>query len=230
MILLQGVRLLFTNWRLSLLQVLPAMWIWAAMLDLKLHLIKGRDFKLWYGADALALVMAVAVVTMASFYLNAVFAMAISVTPPEPIRGAFKRTRDHAAAVLVVAILPGLALGVSAVLVPRWGLDWFVFSLGVVVAFLMVTYVVVPARMVGIRAKRASSRKDQITSTVVSTTLGAIVCTPAYVLGRVGLIMLGSRTLAVLGGVLLAAGLTLQAGSSGAVKAVKVSAKLLAGH
>ena len=36
--LFDGVKLLFTNWRLTLIQVLPAMWIWAAMYDLKLHL------------------------------------------------------------------------------------------------------------------------------------------------------------------------------------------------
>src|SRR5262245_659000 len=34
--LFQGVRLLFFNWRLTLVQVLPAMWVWVAFLDLKL--------------------------------------------------------------------------------------------------------------------------------------------------------------------------------------------------
>ena len=40
--LFEGVKLLFANWRLTLIQVLPAMWIWAAMLDLKAHLLHGR--------------------------------------------------------------------------------------------------------------------------------------------------------------------------------------------
>ena len=35
--LFDGVKLVLTNWRLTLVQVLPAMWIWAAMYDLKLH-------------------------------------------------------------------------------------------------------------------------------------------------------------------------------------------------
>ena len=39
--LFDGVRLVFTNWRLTLVQVLPAMWIWAAMYDLKLHVSPG---------------------------------------------------------------------------------------------------------------------------------------------------------------------------------------------
>src|SRR5690348_17223926 len=40
--LFQGLRLVFSNWRLTLVQVLPAMWIWAAMLDLKAHVFKGK--------------------------------------------------------------------------------------------------------------------------------------------------------------------------------------------
>jgi hypothetical protein len=42
--------------------------------------------------------------------------------------------------------------------------------------------------------------------------------------------MLGSHTLFILGCVLLAVGLTLQAGATGAVKAVKMSAKLVSGN
>src|SRR5215469_16992020 len=37
--LFDGVKLLFTNWRFTLIQVLPAVWIWAAMLDLKIHFL-----------------------------------------------------------------------------------------------------------------------------------------------------------------------------------------------
>jgi len=42
--LFQGVKLLFSNWRLTLIQVLPAMWIWLALLDLKVHTFKGKEF------------------------------------------------------------------------------------------------------------------------------------------------------------------------------------------
>ncbi len=43
-LLLDGLKLVFSNWRLTLLQALPAMWIWLAMLDLKLHVLHGRSF------------------------------------------------------------------------------------------------------------------------------------------------------------------------------------------
>ena len=41
--LFEGLKLLFSNWRLTLIQVLPAMWIWAAMVDLKAHVLHGKS-------------------------------------------------------------------------------------------------------------------------------------------------------------------------------------------
>jgi len=42
--LFNGLRLLVTNWRLMLVQALPAMWIWAATVDLKAHVLRGKEF------------------------------------------------------------------------------------------------------------------------------------------------------------------------------------------
>ena len=60
--------------------------------------------------------------------------------------------------------------------------------------------------------------------------LGAVVTSPPYLLGRVGILLLGSHTLFILGIILLCVGGVLEAGAEGAVKAVKVSAKLVTGH
>jgi hypothetical protein len=42
--LFNGLRLLVTNWRLTLVEILPAMWIWLAMFDLKAHVLHGDSF------------------------------------------------------------------------------------------------------------------------------------------------------------------------------------------
>jgi len=226
--LFQGLRLLFSNWRLTLIQVLPAMWIWVALLDLKAHVFKGKEFHTWHGAVELLLVVVIALVTAASFYLNAVFAFAISRPGKPQIRPAFALARRHLGVVLGVGLVVGLALGVSAIVVPRWGRPWFTLSLGIVIGVMMLTYVTVPARIVGI--KPTGSRRDKMAASLVGGTLGALVCTPPYVIGRIGILLLGgSNILFALGIVLLAVGLTLQAGATGAVKAVKMSAKLAAG-
>jgi hypothetical protein len=225
--LYQGLRLLVRNWRLTVIQVIPAMWIWAAVLDLKLHLLEGREMRVWYGADALGAVIAIMVVTAASFYLNAVFAFAISSPGKPQIRPAFTRVRHHLGVVLTFGFVVGAALGTAAIVVPRWGRWWFAVSLSIVVGVMMLTYVTVPARLVGLKPN--VSRRDKLTATVVGGAVGAIVCTPPYILGRIGILLLGSHVTFVIGVVLIALGFTLQAGATGAVKAIKMSAKLVAG-
>jgi uncharacterized membrane protein len=225
--LFHGLRLLFSNWRLTVIQVPPAMWIWAAMLDLKLHVLKGEEFHAWQTSAQILLVGVIAVVSAASFYLNAVFAFAISEPGQPRIRPAFALARRHLSIVVGVGMIVGIALGISTIVVPRWGLGWFGLSLGIVLAVMMFTYVTVPARLVGIRP--SASRRDKLAATVIGGTLGALVCTPPYVIGRLGLLLLGSHVLFAVGVVLLAFGLTLQVGATGTVKAIKMSAKLSAG-
>ena len=93
---------------------------------------------------------------------------------------------------------------------------------------MMVCYVAVPSRLIGIKPKQ--SKRDKLTATAVGGAIGAVICTPPYALGRVGLILLGSHTLFALGVILFAVGLTLQAGATGAVKTIKMSAKLVSGR
>ena len=185
--LFEGVKLLFTNWRLTLIQVLPAMWIWAAMYDLKLHLspLHNKALRVFEGpAVVIPLVLAITVITAASFYLNAVFAFAI-IQPGRPqIRPAFTQARAHLPIVLISGGIVGILLGVSTVVVTRWGLFWFAVSLGIVVGLMMVCYVAVPARLVGIKTDQP--RRDKLAASAVGGAVGAVVCTPPYVLGRVG--------------------------------------------
>jgi len=225
--LFDGVKLLFTNWRLTLVQVLPAFWIWAAMIDLKAHVLHGRSFHVLRGPILIPLVLVIAAITAASFFLNAVFAFAIATEGPPEIRPAVALARRHQAVVLGWGAAVGICLGLATLVFTRWGLWWFGLSLSVVVAVMMVCYVAVPARLIGVRT--AFSRRDKVALTVLGGAIGAVVCTPPYVLGRVGLLMLGSHVLFVPGCILLAIGLALQAGATGAVKAVKVSAKLASG-
>jgi hypothetical protein len=113
-------------------------------------------------------------------------------------------------------------------IVPGWGQRWFAISLSVVIAVMMICYVLVPSRLIGLKATH--SRRDNLIATVVGGAIGAVVCAPPYVLGRIGLLMLGSDALFVLGIIVFAAGLILQAGTTGAVKVIKMSAKLVSGH
>ena len=226
--LFEALRLLVINWRLMLIQILPAMWIWLAMFDLKAHLLHGRSFQSWTVPVLVVLIVLVAVITAASFYLNAVFAFAITRPGPPQVRPGFSDARSHLRAILAWGLAAGLVLGVAALLTPRWGRGWFAISMSVVVGAMMLSYVTVPARLVGVAP--SASRRDNLGATVVAGALGAIVCTPGYLLGRLGILLLGSHRLFLLGTVLFIVGFTVQAGATGAVKAIKMSAKLLPGR
>jgi hypothetical protein len=226
--LFDGVKLLFTNWRLTLIQALPAMWIWAAMFDLKAHVFRGRSFHVLDGPVVIPVVLAIAAVTAASFFLNAVFGFAIAGPGPPRIRPAFTQARAHLAVVLGSGAVVGLLLGLAAVVAVRRGLPAFAVSMSVVIAIMMVCYVTVPARLIGARAN--PSRRDKLAATAVAGAIGVVVCTPPYLLGRIGVIMLDSHTLFALGVILFAIGLILQAGATGAVKTIKMSARLISGQ
>jgi hypothetical protein len=228
LMLFQGVKLLYTNWRLTLVQIVPAMWIWIALLDIKLHVLHGKQFHVIRGPLLIPLVLGVTALTAASFYLNGVFAFAISAPGKPEIRPAFGRAKQHLKVILAWGCAIGLALSFSALIATRWGHWPFVISQSIVVGIMMLCYLAVPARIVGVE-KKNQSRRDALAATAVGGALGAVVCSPPYMLGRLGILMLGWPYVFWLGVILIVFGATLQTGATSAVKAVKFSAKLV-GH
>lgn len=224
--LFDGLRLLLANWRLTLVQVLPAVWIWLAMFDLKARVLHNRSFPALRGPILIPIALAIVVVTVACFFLNAVFAFAIAGARPPKIRPAYDTARLHLAAIAIWGAAVGLSLAFSTTIAPRFAKPWFAVCLGIVVAVMMICYVAVPSRLIGV--KTTGSRRDRLTATALGTALGTTVCTPPYLLGRIGILMLGSKILFLPGVVAIVIGFTLQAGATGAVRAIKMSVKLTA--
>lgn len=224
--LIDGLRLLLSNWRLTLIQILPAMWIWLAMYDLRARVLYNKSFPSLRGAALIPVAIAIVAITMACFFLNAVFAFAISEWRPPRIRPAFGEARRRIAPILAWGAVVGMPLAVGVVIAPRWNKPWFSVCLGSVIGVMMVCYIAVPSHLIGVKPNY--SRRDKFTASALGAALGTTVCAPPYLLGRVGILMLSSRILFVPGIVLLTIGITLQAGATGAVRAVKMSARLAA--
>jgi hypothetical protein len=227
LMLFQGVKLLVTNWRLSLVQIIPAMWIWLALLDIKVHALHGKGFHILRGPVLVPAIVGVTVITAASFYLNGVFAFAITVPGKPQIRPAFAKANAHLRTILAWGAGVGLALSFSALISTRWGGWSFVISQSIVVGIMMLCYLAVPARIVGIDTKKGRSRRDKLAATAVGGAVGAVVCSPPYTLGRLGILMLGWHGWFWVGVILIVIGAGLQTGATSAVKAVKFSAKLI---
>jgi len=227
-LLFDGLRLLLSNWRLTLVQILPAMWIWLAMFDLKVHVLHGHSLRVLRGPILIPICLVIVAITMVAFFLNAVFAFAIAKPGRPEVRPGLAEARRHMTPILVSGAVVGGLLAFSTMIVTRWGRPWFGLVLSVVVGLLMLCYVAVPARLIG--GKPRQSRRDKLTTSAVGGAIGATVCTPPYLLGRLGILMLGSKALFVPGILVLTIGITLQAGATGAVRAIKMSVSLTAGR
>jgi uncharacterized membrane protein (UPF0136 family) len=227
-LLFDGLRLVVSNWRLMVVTVLPAMWIWLAMYDLKGHFLHGRSLNVIRGPILIPICLAIIAITMACFFLNAVFAFAIAKPGRPEVRPGVLEARRHRTPILVSGAILGALLAFSTMIVTRWGRPWFGLILSVVVGLMMLSYVAVPARLIG--GKPRQSRRDKLTTSAVGGLIGATVCTPPYLLGRIGLLMLGSKVLLIPGIFVFAIGITLQAGATGAVRAIKMSVSLTAGR
>jgi hypothetical protein len=227
-LLFDGLRLLVSNWRLMLVQILPAIWIWLAMADLRAHVLRGNSFTVLRGPVLIPIVLGIVAITVACFFLNAIFAFAISRPGAPEIRPAVAEARRHRTPIVASGALVGLLLALSTTVVTRWGSTWFALSLGTVTAGMMVSYVAVPARLIG--AKRIQTRRDKFMTSVAGGVLGATVSAPPYILGRLGLLMVGTTALLIPGIVLIAVAVPLQAGATGAVRAIKMSASLTGGR
>jgi hypothetical protein len=223
-LLFDGLKLLVSNWRLTLIQILPAIWVWLAMADLKAHVLHGNSFTVLQGPVLIPIILVVVAITVVCFFLNGVFAFAITQSGRPEIRPAIAEARRHLKAILISGAVVGLLLALSMTVVTRWGRPWFTLSLGIVIGVMMVCYVAVPSRLIGV--KPSQSRRDKLATTMLSSALSVTVCAPPYLLGRLGILMLGSSVLVIPGAILIAIGVTLQAGATGAVRAMKMSASL----
>ncbi len=223
-LLFDGLRLLLSNWRLTLVQIPPAMLIWLAMFDLRAHLLHGRSLNVIRGPILIPIGLVIVAITVACFFLNAVFGFAIAQSGAPRIRPAVAQARRQWAPIAASGAVVGALLAFATTVATRWGHPWFTLSLGIVVGIMMVCYVAVPARLIGVKPNQP--RRDKLRTSAVAGLIGATVCTPPYLLGRLGLLMLGSRVLFIPGIFVLAIGVTLHAGATGAVRAIKMSTKL----
>ncbi len=222
--LFSGVRILVLNWRLLLVQVLPVAVIWWAMYDLKAHVLSGHSLPSLRGPILIPVGVAIVALTAASFFLNSVFGFAVSQPAKPEIRPAIQQARGHLAVILGSGVVVGVMLALATTVISRAHRPWFVLALGVVIGVMMVGYVAIPARLIG--AKPETSRRDKLSASLVAGAVGVAVAAPPYILGRVGVLMLGIRLLFIPGLLFVSVAVALEAGATIAVKSIKMTSKL----
>ena len=227
-LVIRGIKLLVLNWRLSLIQLVPAAWVWVVMWDLKAHALRGAAFReLTVGGMILLGLVAVGL-SIAAFWCNTVFAFAIDGGQEPRIAPAAQRAHAHLSRITIAGLTIGLLLTFAAVVIPRIGSKWlYVITLGAVLGLMLITFVAIPARIIGAKRERLPP-KQAVARAAAGGALSAVAMTPGFVLDRVGLILLGVPGLNILGFLFLSAGTALYAAGMSSVRAVKLSMKLAA--
>ena len=158
-LLIRGVKLLVLNWRLSLIQLVPAIWIWLTMWDLKQHALRGAPFRHITLGGMVCVVALAVVVSAAAFWCNTVFAFAIDVLPPQ-IRPAILQANRHLAGIASSGCSSASALAFAVAVVLRINRVWlYVFTLGTVLGVMLVSFVAVPAHILGRKQQKLPPRQ-----------------------------------------------------------------------
>lgn len=225
-LLVRGVKLLLLNWRLSLIQLVPAIWVWLAMWDLKVHALHGRHLAHLPFPARIALIIGVLLLSVAAFWCNATFAFALDAPGRPRIGPAFQRANDHRSTIIRAGLLVGSALAFAVVIVPRTGRLWlFSGVLSIVIGVMLISFVAIPARIIGVKPPKLTPR-ESVSRAAIGGTLSAVAMGPGFILDRIGLILLGLHHFHLLGFFLLSVGTALYAAGMASVKAVKLSMKL----
>lgn len=214
-----GVLILLRNWRLLLLQLVPAAWIWVMTRELKAHVFAGHDLPTLY-ADLVA--GGVLVVAQISYWCNATFAFAVAGEEGTGIADAFRQARSRWRLISGVALLTGSAQ--AAVWLFLDG-NWLTVGLVTMLVVQIYMFIAVPAWLVG-APSRAASRRQKAEQTLTTGVLSGVASTPGFLLNRIALLILGIPTVGFIGFILLAISAVLHVTASSSVRVVKLSIRL----
>jgi hypothetical protein len=224
-LVVRGARLLVSNWRLALIELVPAAWVWLVMWDLKRRGLRAPPLRdMTFGGVVLVLSVAIGA-SIVVFWLNVVFAFAITHERPR-IRLAMRQARPFWAAVVRAGAGVGVILTAGLAVIPRIDSAWlYVAAVLGLYGLMLVALVVVPARILGV-GKRRLPLRQAVGRWAAGGALSVVAMTPGFVLDRVGVVLLGVPHLQLLGFVLLTVGAAMYAAGLSSVKAIKLSMKL----
>jgi hypothetical protein len=220
-IVFDGVLLLIRNWRLTLLQLFPAAWIYAMSWNLRTHMLAHKHPPVTrVGLVAVGVLIAAQV----AYWCNATFAYTLTQGARADIPAAFARARPRWRVVGGLALLTGGIQAAVWLLLPDWSLRWFWIAL--LVLFVVQVYLFVAVPMWLLRVAKTGTPKERLTRSLTTGVLSAVASTPGFLFNRIGLLLLGVGSLWGVGVAVLAIGAVLHVTASSSVRVVKMSVRL----
>jgi hypothetical protein len=227
LLLFQGLRLILVNWRLTAIELLPAIWIGLTWWELRAHAKGTLPLASAHGWILVPIGVAIALITLACYWCNATFALVLKEAGSAKLRPAFAEARRHARFVNTWGLSVGAASAVaSTVLVHRRPLA-FTIALGAVAVVMMTSFVSVPAALLGTRSSR--SVREKASGAAVGGVISVVAQTPGFLLDRLGLLLFTFKPLRIVGLAIFVVGVALQAAAVSSVRAVKLSSQFVGG-
>ena len=219
-VVFDGVLLLIRNWRLTLLQLLPAAWIWAMTWNLKNHTLANPDL-----TTGISILIAVGILLAAqtAYWCNATFAYTIAQGATTDFRAAFRDARPHWRFIGGLALLTGGLQGAIWLLVPHVQPRWLSLALLVMFLVQMYLFIAIPSWLLGVR--KTGTRRERTIQSMTTGVLSGVASTPGFLLNRIGLLLLGT-SLWLVGVVIVSIATVLHVTASSSVRVVKMSLRL----
>jgi len=222
-IVFDGVALLLRHWQLTLLQIVPACWIWVMTWNLKNHFLSNRHLPASIGpVMALALLLAAQV----AYWCNATFAYTMLQGDTTSIRAAFGEARPHWRMVGGLALATGCVQAAIWLLMPYMRLRWFWIALLVMFVVQIYLFIAIPSWLLAV--EKAGSGRDRMMRSLTTGVLSGVASTPGFLFNRIGLLLLGVGSLYWVGIVVVSIGAVLHVTASSSVRVVKMSVRLRA--
>lgn len=226
LLVLHSVLLLVGNWRLLVLELVPAVWIAAVLWDWRFHVVEGNELVEVRGAWAAVIAVGVVLATVVSYWCNVAFVHA-ALGPRPSLRGALREAGRHRRLILGAGLAVGALHAWVSVRGPVRGLPTVTIGLGLVALLDLYLYSALPGQALGLDRRRASPR-EYVATTVTSGALSMAISLPGVTLALVAHALLGTSVLRVLGVVVLAVAVLLQVAASSSSRAVSMWSRLLA--
>ena len=224
-LVVRGIRLLLTNWRLLALELVPATWVWLTLWDLRREGLRAPPLQNVTVGDVVLTVSVASVFSIAALWCNCVFGFAVS-QPPTRVRPAIRQTWPHRWRLVVAGVVVGAGISFCFAAIPR--IDAFWVYLGAVWAMygiMLSSLVVMPAWVIGIQRRRFGP-VETVQRWVTGWALAAVAITPGFLVARFGDLLISVSRLEVLGYVVLTVGAVLYVAGLSSLKAVTLSMKL----
>lgn len=224
--LVAGVLLLLRNWKLLLVELVPAIWLGALTWDWRARVTGRLPLAEVHGAAAVGVAVLVMAATYAAYWCNALFAFTATRPPPVDLRAAARSARAARRTIATWALLAGAAHALVAVFVTRTNLPLYSIALGAVVLVQMYGLVALPVALVAPTAARhRRTLRERAAAMVLTGAVSGVASAPGFLLNRLGLVFFAVGV-PWLGMIVLVPAVLIQAAGAASARAVQLAARV----